>query len=332
MRNVAIIGRQDEIEALESFVSRVPVGFEALALEGEAGVGKTTLWQAAVDRARAAGVRVLVARPTEAEATLAFGGLADLLSGAAADVVDALPEIQRRALEAVLLLGEAPAEADERVVGAGTLSALRALAGRGPVCVAVDDIQWLDVPSAHALEFALRRLRAEPFGFLTAIRIEPGATGIAALARSIGAERVERLSVGPLSVGALYELIQTRLGLGLSRPALLRLHDLSGGNPFFALELARASADVPDLPRDLRRLLRARIAALSSTAADVIVVAAALRDPSVDVIERVLPGVDVNAALRRLRAGSRRSSRGACASPTVARRRLVRRCFAARAA
>lgn len=298
MRNETIIGRRDEIETLERFVAQVPDGFGSLLLEGEAGAGKTTLWQRAVDRARAAGWRVLVARAAEVEATLAFAGLADLLADEVEDVLEDLPPIQRRALEAVLLLGDAPAEANERAVGAATHSALTALAGHRPLLIAVDDAQWLDVPSLHALEFALRRLRDEPVGLLATVRVESGAAPTFALTSTIGADRAERLWVGPLSAGAIYELIRTRLGHSVSRPALLRLHELSGGNPFFALELARADPDSLAVPRGVRELLRARLAALSAEATQVLVATAGLRDRGVDVIERALADMDVAAAVR----------------------------------
>ena len=75
-------------------------------LPGEAGIGKTTLWLAGIDAAAARGYRILSARPSEAETRFSFAGLADLLGNAAGDVLPALPPIQRRALEAALLLGE----------------------------------------------------------------------------------------------------------------------------------------------------------------------------------------------------------------------------------
>ena len=59
---------------------------------------------------------------------------------------------------------------DRRAVAFAFLGALRALAREGPVVVAVDDVQWLDGPSAFMVEFALRRLREEPVAFLLTLR------------------------------------------------------------------------------------------------------------------------------------------------------------------
>ncbi len=60
-----------------------------------------------------------------------------------------------------------------------------------------------------------------------------------ALEEALDADAVERLRVGPLSIGAIHTLLQRRLGRPFARPTLRRLHEISGGNPFYALELAR---------------------------------------------------------------------------------------------
>ena len=78
---------------------------------------------------------------------------------------------------------------------------------------------------------------------------------------------VERLTVGPLSVGALHAVLRERLGVALPRPMQLRLHEVSGGNPFYALEVARGrppdtSADVSAplrVPASLERVIDARL-------------------------------------------------------------------------
>ncbi len=101
-----IVGREEELGSLATFLEREPSGPVALVLEGEAGIGKSTLWLAAVENARARGFRVLVSRPAETERSLAFAGLGDLFESALDEVVDELPPPRRRALEAALLMGE----------------------------------------------------------------------------------------------------------------------------------------------------------------------------------------------------------------------------------
>jgi hypothetical protein len=162
-----------------------------------------------------------------------------------------LPSPQRHALEVALLLREAEGRVpDQRAIAFGVLGALRAIAD-APVLVAVDDVQWLDGPSAFALWFAARRLRNERVGFLLSLRSGGGGEVTRELQGSLSEERTYRVHVGPLSLGALHRLLQTRLSVVLSRPTLWRVHEMSGGNPFFALELARALRQQGLVARDL---------------------------------------------------------------------------------
>jgi len=95
-------GRENEVRALEDFLERAAAAPSVLVLSGEAGIGKTELWQAGLQRARARRTRVLAHRAVEAEAVLSFAGIGELLSPVAADVLPALDEPRRRALEAAL--------------------------------------------------------------------------------------------------------------------------------------------------------------------------------------------------------------------------------------
>src|SRR5262245_37361449 len=101
-----VIGRAGELDAIERFLDVFAEGPAGLVLEGEPGIGKTTLWEAGIDRARARGLRVLRARPSGAEAELSFAALIDLLDGVDTDELHSLPEPQRRALEVALLRAE----------------------------------------------------------------------------------------------------------------------------------------------------------------------------------------------------------------------------------
>ena len=78
--------REEDRATVEAFVGRAEGGASALVLEGEAGIGKSTLWLAGVQVARSRGLRVLLSRPAEAERGLAHAGLGDLLEDALADV------------------------------------------------------------------------------------------------------------------------------------------------------------------------------------------------------------------------------------------------------
>ena len=202
-----IVGREAEVAALQAFFAEAAEGARAFVLEGDAGIGKSTLWLAGVDAARERGLRVLSARPAEVERGLAYAALGDLLGECAVEVLDGLSSPRRNALRAALLLeGGDESSADSRVLGVAVHSVLVALAERGPIVVAIDDCQWLDVPSADALAFALRRLQHEPLQVLLARRGDHPAE----LERALPAE-VARLRVGPLSLGATHNLVRDRL-------------------------------------------------------------------------------------------------------------------------
>ena len=112
------------------------------------------------------------------------------------------------------------------------------------------------------------------------------------LEQALGVESTTRLAVGPLSVGALHRLLLDRLRRPFARQTLLRIHEQSGGNPFFALELARVlDADVDAtkplaVPATLDELLRARISSLPGPTREALALAAALGTTPESLLER----------------------------------------------
>jgi predicted ATPase len=152
-------------------------------------------------------------------------------------------------------------------VAAAFLAAVCRLAADCPLCVAVDDVQWLDAESLGVIRYALARLDAEPIAGLFAIR---GALPDW-LRRAVPEDRLRTVEVVGLSLGATHELLRARLDVRFSRPTLIRLWETSRGNPFFALELAaalqrRGGALAPGeelpIPSDLDELLHARLTPL----------------------------------------------------------------------
>jgi AAA ATPase domain len=162
--DIALFGRDLELSVGRAFLAAAPA--RALLVEGPAGIGKTAVWRALTDIARADGYLVLESIGDAAEARLTFAGLADLLGKVADEALPQLPAPQARALEVALLRADAASPGEPLAVAAGLLSALRALAGSRPVLVAIDDVQWLDEASADAVTFAARRLDGEPVRFL----------------------------------------------------------------------------------------------------------------------------------------------------------------------
>ena len=290
-----LVGRERELAAIAEFLE-VDAAASAVVVEGEPGIGKTTVWEAAVAAASERGFQVLRARPGDTEAKLAFSGLTDLLGEALPSVLGELSEPQRRALRIALLLEEdRGTRLDRRAVAAGLLSALRALSSETPVVVAIDDAQWLDRSSAAALDYATRRMGELPVALLIARRLDraPG------FDLSLPPSRLLRVPVGPLDFVALNALLHARLGTVLPRPLLHRIHELSGGNPFFALELARDPARVDPghgLPPTLDVLVRDRVSALPEAAQTALLVAAAASHPTAELVDRVTGTRDALAA------------------------------------
>ncbi len=287
-----LVGRDEELGTIVGLLDAADQLPGAAVLPGEAGIGKTTLWQAGIEAASTRGYRILSSRPSGAETRFSFAGLADLLGGAD-KIVAELPPIQRRALEAALLLGDTEVDADERAVAAAFLAAVRRLSGDSPLCVAVDDVQWLDAASIAALGYALARLDREPVAALLAVRGEVPEW----LRRAVPEERLQSVEVTGLSLGATHELLHIRLGASFPRPTLIRLWETSRGNPFFALELATAlqrrggtlaPGDELPIPSSLDELLHARIDSLGPDALEVAHAVAALAEPTVGLLEAAL--------------------------------------------
>ena len=292
----AVVGREPELAALRGFLAAGAPLPAALVLEGDAGIGKTTLWRAAIEIAGEAGHRVLRCQAAVAESQLAFAALSDLLAGTLDDTLPGLPLPQRRALEIALLLVEpAGAPPDIRALAAACLGVIRQLTAHSSVVVAIDDVQWLDASSRTVLEFAVRRLTAEPVAVLVATR-GIGQEPPLGLERTLPADRLLRVPVTSLSMGAAHRLLHARLGTALPRPILRRVHAESGGNPFYALELGRALKRHGALPRPdeplpvpdtLAQLVQDRVAALPDHVRALLELVAALYDRRVDAVRRL---------------------------------------------
>jgi predicted ATPase len=221
------VSRHTEAEAISNFLTLCSMKPAGLLLAGEAGIGKTTLWIAAVEQARARGMHVLTARAAATESVMAYISLSDLVSGVEAGVLYELPEPQRLAVDRVLLhVRETGAATDQRAVAAAFLSAVEILAEDAPVLVAIDDLQWLDPSSALVIGYAARRF-ADPVGVLGTVRTGDGTVDLSWL-QLPPPDAVQRIDLRPLSIG----------GIAAGR------HDAAGANPV-------AANDGPD-PRSFR--------------------------------------------------------------------------------
>jgi DNA-binding NarL/FixJ family response regulator len=290
-----IFGRDLELAAMQRFLDSAPTWPSAAVIEGEAGIGKTTLWLEGVRRAEERGIRTLHARPAESEQKLSYVALADLVAEAFDEVGSALPQVQQGALAGALLREGAGDGTSARTTATAFVGVLAACAETDPVLLAVDDVQWLDSASAQTLAFALRRLPPK-VGVLLAHRVEAGRDLPLGLGRALPEDRLVRIAPRPLSLAALHHLVKSRLGTSLPRPLLARLAEASGGNPFYALEMARALAPRGDLqpaqplpvPRNLEELVVSRVQTLSPPARQLALAAAAASQPTRSVLASAL--------------------------------------------
>ena len=188
------------------------------------------------------------------------------------------------------------------------LSVLRRLAGSGPLVVAIDDEHWLDRPSARVLAFALCRLTDEPVGVLLSRRPTGDGALWPELSRGFGPRGLPAAVMDPLGLGAVQQLLVSELHRPISASLLHRIYDVSGGNPLYALAIGReliSSAGLGDhqlpVPRTLSGAIARRLERVDARAADPLLVAAAISNPTLAMVQTVCPGfslTDLDSAIR----------------------------------
>ncbi len=329
-----LLGRDLERREIELALAQARAGRSStLALVGEPGIGKSALLEFAA--ARAQGMHVLRAAGVESEADIPFASLLELLRPALGRIGH-IPAPQRAALEVALAIRHGPAP-ERFAVGAATLSLLAACAEPAPMLVLLDDVQWLDRSSAHALRFALRRLLAEPIAVLIGARAgEPSLLDEAGLPVH-GLTGLPEVDAAPLT--------------GLPAALAARLHAATGGNPLAMLELARGDlselALAPEhapllVPAQIAGAFRRRYESLGDPARRALTLAASSDTGEMAVLERAGAefGVELGALEEAERAGLIRIASGQVlfrhplarsavyASATPAQRRAAHRALA----
>ena len=208
-----LVGRDPEVRAIAQLLDDARGGRGgALVLRGEMGIGKSALLAEAAARADA--MRVARAVGVEAESEIAFAGLDQALRGLRLRIPSE---------------GES-SPLDRFAVALAALDLLAEQAEAEPLLVVVDDAQWLDRPSADALDFIGRRLAAERIALVVATR-EP--------LTSRGPHGLPELLLAGLDEQASFGLL-TALGLQVAAPVARELYRATGGNPL-ALEASSRS-------------------------------------------------------------------------------------------
>lgn len=255
-----------------------------LIVEGQAGIGKTALRQAGCDLARDAGMRVLEARAADLEREFGFGLVRQLFE----PLMRSLPEAERdellagaAALAAPLVGGGAdagPVEPGFPVLH-GLYWLLANLADRGPLLLAIDDVQWSDAESLRFVAFLLGRLHELPVALVLTHRAQVNNEPDELLALILADPLAERLQLGPLSVETVARLIERRLGAAPDDAFTRACHAAVSGNPMLldqllgelALERIGPTAEqrgrvARAVPRAVAQMLRMRFARLSDAA------------------------------------------------------------------
>jgi DNA-binding CsgD family transcriptional regulator len=278
---------------LDELHARLNAGGSAVVY-GPAGIGKSTVLAAYLPLAGDA--LVLRANAAEVESGLPYLTLVDLFDGVSGE---GLPRHLRAAFDGALLRGAAPVTAqDQLAVRLAVLEVLRRLATHRTVLLLVDDLQWVDPPSAGVLRFAARRLADARVRLLGAERVERP-DGVEQVGTGLPAHLdlcpppVTEVRLPPLTEYDTADLLRERFGPVLSLTTIARVHEASQGNPLLTVELGRSLVarggtigfDQPlPVPERLRPLLAQRLAGLPPESRPVLLRAAAAARPSVTLV------------------------------------------------
>ena len=274
-----VVGRENELAWIDSLLDAARVESRVVTIDAPAGSGKSAVLHTAAEQAAQVRATVLNCRPSAVEAQYGYAALGDLLGSIRS--FDDVEPVPRRALERALLRADGTEPLDPRAVGLGCLSVLQQLAALGPLVLLVDDVHWLDVPSADALTFALRRLPERGVLVLGARRTgEPGP-----------ALPGDTVPLAPLSDPSMMTLL-SQLAIGgerhLTTRELRSIVAAANGNPLFAIELARHAARLPPsitghltVPASLDAVIDLRFDEVSLPVIDALAVVALLAKPRI---------------------------------------------------
>jgi DNA-binding CsgD family transcriptional regulator len=269
-----LVGRAPVIEAILAASSRARHGGGTVLILGAAGLGKSAVLSEVV--AQLSGWTVLRVAADRVESELPYSTI----------------ETMTRVLNLRLSERAEPpaADTDPAAVGRSILQAIDRLPA--PVCLIIDDAQWVDAASAKTIRFVMRRLAEQPFLIVAAARARAGRReSLVADLSEVAPDHVV-LNLGPLTVANTQELANNILGHRISRRTAARLTESTHGSPLmlgalleqmresFAVALHPAGWDAP-LPSNTR-LASAISVALESSSAEVrraAEIVAVLRDP-----------------------------------------------------
>ncbi|WP_040812730.1 ATP-binding protein [Nocardia concava] len=262
-----MFGRDTELKELSALVDN-PGDRSGFLIEGEPGIGKSTLVEAAV--AGATGLRVLRTAGLEAEHGLAFAGLHRLLYPLRREF-QALPARQFDALTTALGMSDSTEEPSPHLVGLAALTVLADAAFERPLLIVAEDVHWLDPASAEVLAFVVRRIESEPVAVLATLR-----DGTGSPLREAGLTALRLRPLPQDEANALLDSVVPELPVQVRRRVLAEAH----GNPLALTELPTAATDLAEpvmmlpLTERLERAFSARGATLPEPTRAALLVAA----------------------------------------------------------
>jgi DNA-binding CsgD family transcriptional regulator len=243
-----LLERDVELGVLEDAVAQALGGHGSLIIvEGPAGIGKTSLLQAAGARARTRGTDVFAACGVPLERDFAFGVVRQLFEGP----LTARPARGRSRLlagaaklAAPVVTGESPptdAPIAESTVVHGLYWLTANFAERAPLLLVIDDLHWSDGPSLLYVAYLARRLEGLPVAVVAAARTGDPEVESSLVNELLATPGVQTLQIPALSEDGVARLVRDRLG----RPDpefVAACHEATGGVPFLVRELTQALA------------------------------------------------------------------------------------------
>jgi DNA-binding CsgD family transcriptional regulator len=239
----ALHGRVAELELVEAQLERAAAGsVRVVLIEGEPGIGKSRILEAALKRAGERGFDVFIGRADEVERARPFGPLAEAL--------DCRPGAEPRRAEIAHLLrgemaaGRVPIEPTRdpglqfRVVD-DFVDLVEELALGSPVALGLEDLHWADPSTLLTVRSLARRLTYVPLAVFLTLRPAPRTRNLEQLLDALIHDGACQLALGPLESRIVTELVAE---LVAAEPGTALLEEVAGaaGNPLFVTELVRA--------------------------------------------------------------------------------------------
>jgi DNA-binding SARP family transcriptional activator/tetratricopeptide (TPR) repeat protein len=298
----ALVGRDAEWQAVRSAYNGIEGTGHLIAIEGEAGIGKTRLVEELTKHASAQGALTLTARSYEAESVLVYSVFVQLLRAALASqrgqVVTAelstqaiselarlLPELRERRPDAPDPVPLDSAGAQGRLFDAVVEALARVCDGGPAALLVVEDLHWADEASIELLSYLAHRLTGRPICLAATWRSETTAAG-GVLRRLVHEGQREGwatlVSLQRLSIEAVAQLVEASVPDAFNMEGVAgRLYEESEGVPFFVVEYLAALARQRDagdesvwsLPGGVRELLHSRVATISEAGQQVLTAA-----------------------------------------------------------